>query len=110
MLEIVFAISVFSILVAIFFAWYVLKQDKGTPKMQEISNHIREGAEAFIKRQYKTIGILAVVTAIIIFAVYSYVGKWDYAVHTSTAFLLGAFSSAIAGIIGMLISVRATVR
>jgi K(+)-stimulated pyrophosphate-energized sodium pump len=110
MLEIVFGIAAFSILVAVYFAWYVLKQDKGTPKMQEIADHIREGAEAFIKRQYRTIGILAVVTAIIIFGVYSYVGKWDYAIHTSSAFLLVALCSALAGIIGMYISVRANLR
>jgi K(+)-stimulated pyrophosphate-energized sodium pump len=110
MLEIVFGIAGFSILVAVFFARYVLGQDKGTPKMQEIADHIREGAEAFIKRQYKTIGILAVVTALIIFGVYAYVGKWDYAYHTSVAFILGAFCSALAGIIGMYISVRANLR
>ena len=109
-LEIVFGIAILSLVVAVYFARYVLKQDKGTPKMQEISDHIREGAEAFIKRQYRTIAILAVVTALIIFGVYTYVGKWDYAVHTSSAFLLGAFSSALAGVIGMYISVRANVR
>jgi K(+)-stimulated pyrophosphate-energized sodium pump len=110
MIEIVFGISIAALIVAVYFAWYVLKQDKGTPKMQEISDHIREGAEAFIKRQYKTIAILAIVTAAIIFGVYSYVGKMDYATHTSAAFLLGAFCSALAGIIGMWISVRANVR
>src|SRR4030043_1002650 len=110
MIEIVFGISFLALVVAVYFAWYVLKQDKGSPKMQEITNHIREGAEAFIKRQYKTIGILAVVTAIIIFGVYAYVGKWDYAYHTSSAFILGAFCSALAGIIGMYISVRANLR
>ena len=110
MLEIVFGISILSLLVAVYFAWYVMKQDKGNAKMQEISNHIREGAEAFIKRQYKTIGILAILTAIIIFGVYGLVGKWEYATHTSVAFLLGAFCSALAGIIGMYISVRANVR
>jgi K(+)-stimulated pyrophosphate-energized sodium pump len=109
-LVLVFGIAVFAMFVAVLFARYVLGQDTGTPKMQEIADHIREGAEAFIKRQYRTIGILAVVTAAIIFGVYSYVGKWDYAVHTSSAFLLGAFCSALAGIIGMYISVRANLR
>lgn len=105
-----FGISIVSILIAICFAWWVMKQDKGNPKMQEIAGHIKEGAQAFIKRQYKTIGILSIVTAIVIFGVYALVGKWDYATHTSIAFLLGAFCSAIAGIIGMLVSVRANVR
>jgi K(+)-stimulated pyrophosphate-energized sodium pump len=110
LLPVVFGISILSMFIAVYFAWYVLKQDKGTPKMQEIAGYIREGAEAFIKRQYKTIGILAVLTAVIIFGVYAFVGKWEYATHTSIAFLLGAFCSAIAGIIGMYISVRANVR
>jgi K(+)-stimulated pyrophosphate-energized sodium pump len=110
MLEIVFGISILALVVAVYFAWYVLKQDSGTQKMQEISNHIKEGAEAFIRRQYKTIGILAIITAVIIFGVYAYVGKWEYATHTSVAFLLGAFCSALAGIIGMWISVRTNVR
>ena len=107
---IIFGISIFAIFVAVYFAWYVLKQDTGTPKMMEISNHIKEGAEAFLKRQYKTIAILAAVTAVIIFGVYASVGKLDYAVHTSIAFVLGAFCSALAGIIGMYISVRANIR
>jgi K(+)-stimulated pyrophosphate-energized sodium pump len=110
MLEIVFGIAGFSILIALLFARYVLRQDKGTPKMQEIAGYIREGAEAFIKRQYRTIGIIAVITAVIIFSVYYYIGKWDYAVQISSAFLLGAACSAVAGIVGMYISVRANVR
>ena len=107
---IIFGISILSLLIAVLFAWYVLKQDKGTPEMQKIAGHIREGAEAFMKRQYKTIAILAIVTALLILGVYTLAGKWDYAVHTSIAFVLGAFCSAIAGIIGMYISVRANLR
>jgi len=91
-------------------AWDVLRRDQGTPKMQEISNAIREGANAFLKRQYRTIGILAVVVAILIFAIYAYLGKWEYASKTAIGFIIGAFCSALAGIIGMMISVRANIR
>ncbi|HLC79638.1 MAG TPA: sodium-translocating pyrophosphatase [archaeon] len=110
MLEIVFAIGVLSIFVAIVFAWWLLKQDTGTPQMQQISNYIKEGANAFVKRQYSSIAVLAIVTALLILGVYAFVGQWDFAIQTSVAFIAGAFCSAIAGIIGMLVSVRANIR
>ncbi|MBI4149935.1 sodium-translocating pyrophosphatase [Candidatus Woesearchaeota archaeon] len=110
MLAYVFGISVLAILFAAYLAWYVLKQDQGTPKMQEISNAIKEGANAFLKRQYKTIGVLAIVVALIIFGIYGFLGKWEYAAKTSIGFVIGALCSALAGLIGMYISVRANIR
>ncbi|HIH09042.1 MAG TPA: sodium-translocating pyrophosphatase [Candidatus Diapherotrites archaeon] len=110
MLEFIFAVGIISILCALGFAWWVLKQDAGSVQMQTIAGYIREGAEAYIKRQYTSIALLAGVTALIILGVYAFVGKWDYAVQTSVAFILGAFCSAVAGIIGMFISVRANIR
>jgi len=106
----VFGISILALIFAAYMAWDVLRRDQGTPKMQEISNAIREGANAFLKRQYRTIGILAVVVAILIFAIYAYLGKWEYASKTAIGFIIGAFCSALAGIIGMMISVRANIR
>ncbi len=110
LLGIVFLIAVFSLGVAAYFLWYVLKQDAGTKEMRSISDAIREGANAFIRRQYKTVFIMVVIVAIIIFAVYGYTGKWEYASKTAISFLLGATCSAIAGIFGMWVSVRANVR
>jgi K(+)-stimulated pyrophosphate-energized sodium pump len=78
--------------------------------MREVSDAIREGAEAFIKRQYSTIAMLAIVLAILIFGVYLFAGKFDIAWHTGVAFIVGAFCSALAGVIGMWISVRANLR
>src|SRR3989344_1806987 len=49
----VFLISLFSLAFAVYLAYYVLKQDKGSPKMQEIANAIKEGANAFIKSKLK---------------------------------------------------------
>src|SRR3972149_6997114 len=58
--------GVLAVLFALFLARDVLRRDPGTPKMQEIGGMIFEGAMAFLKRQYSTIGLLALVTAGII--------------------------------------------
>ena len=51
--------GVLAVLVAAYFAWDVLKSDKGTPEMQEVAGAIYEAAVAFMKRQYRTIFLLA---------------------------------------------------
>src|SRR6266849_7549519 len=80
-LLLVLGISVLSLLVAVLFSRYVLAQDTGTPQMQKISNAIKEGAEAFLRRQNKTILGLALVLAIIIYLGY-YLGKGDATLAT----------------------------
>ncbi len=110
MLLLVFAISIAALLVALYFAWYVLKQDSGTPKMQEVALAIKEGAEAFLKRQYTTIAIFTIALAIIMAGAYWLTGHPDVATYTGASFLVGAFCSAIAGIIGMYISVRTNIK
>ncbi len=113
MIEFVFVISILSLVFAGWLTRYVLKHDKGTPKMQEISDAIKEGANAFMKRQYSTIMILSLVVAGLIYGIYS---LWpvpnypNYAMQTAVAFILGALASAISGFIGMYISVRANIR
>jgi K(+)-stimulated pyrophosphate-energized sodium pump len=104
------AVSLIALAVAALFAREVLAADTGTPKMQEVASAIREGAEAFIKRQYTTIAVLAVVVAILLFLVYVIAGDLDTAWHTAVAFVFGAFCSGLAGIIGMWIAVRANLR
>ncbi len=81
-------------------AW-VAKQSAGSEKMQTISEAIREGATAFLNREYKTVAIVAVVLA----ALLLYLGKW-----TSIGFIIGTCGSAIAGYIGMMVAVKANVR
>lgn len=102
----IFVIAVLALGVAAFFAHQIRSADKGSDKMQEVAGAIREGANAFIKRQYTTIAIIAIVVAVIIFVVFTLVGKPDQAWHTAASFILGAFLSALSGIIGMFISVR----
>jgi len=105
---------------AIFLARDVLSRDTGTKEMMEVSATINEGAVAFIKRQYTTIGALAVAGSVVIFAIISalettstadtpHVGL-DIGIRTGAAFLVGAACSMACGIIGMLVSVKANVR
>ena len=105
---------------AIFLARDVLSRDTGTKEMMEVSATINEGAVAFIKRQYTTIGLLAIAGAVVIFAIISaletksvadtsHVGV-DIGIRTGGAFLIGAACSMACGIIGMLVSVKANVR
>ena len=109
-LPVVVVISVIALIVAGILARSILAQDEGTPKMREVADAIRVGAEAFIKRQYSTIAILAIVLAVIIFCVYFITGQQALAVGTALAYLFGAFCSALAGIIGMSVAVRSNVR
>src|SRR6266446_4122035 len=85
-----------AILFAIWLARQVLSYDTGTPAMQEIAGMIFEGAMAFLQRQYRTIAILAVVTAIVISVIVgSFEGSTTVGVLTGIAFIVGASCSAI---------------
>ena len=115
------AVGVLAVLFAGYLAVNVLRRDPGTKEMQAIGNLILEGAKAFLKRQYTTIAILAVITAVGIGALVGGLqseeeklvlgqSAVDIAWKTGLAFLVGAFCSAISGYIGMYISVKANVR
>lgn len=95
--------------VSIAFSFYlikkVLRNSQGEGKMVEIAKAIEEGAKAFLNRQYKTVAYVAVVIAV---ALYFIMG--EEGLVTSIGFLVGAGASALAGYIGMNVSVRANVR
>lgn len=110
MLELVFSISILGLLVSWLLARFVLKADLGNHKMQEIATAIREGAMAFLKRQYSTIAIITVLAAALIFGMYAYSGDLTLGWETAGAFVAGAFLSGLAGYVGMYISVRANLR
>jgi K(+)-stimulated pyrophosphate-energized sodium pump len=102
---------------AVFLIYWVMRQPVGTPSMNSISNAIKEGAEAFLKRQYKTIGIMAIIIALI-FAIadivfidsYYGVSGFTLGILTAIAFLFGSACSLIAGYLGMYVSIRANIR
>ncbi|MFN8637369.1 MAG: sodium-translocating pyrophosphatase [Chloroflexota bacterium] len=109
--------GVVAVIAAIMLARDVLGRPKGTPEMQQVASAIYEGAMAFLNRQYRTIGILAVVAAVLIGillgAIAPHVGDvspTELAWRTSVAFLVGAACSAVAGFVGMWISVQANLR
>src|SRR5215470_809757 len=110
MILLVIAISCLSLLFAVLLARHVVSKDMGTAKMQEISNAIKEGAEAFLSRQNRTIISLSVVLAALIFVLYAFVRTPSpadpvppvpLAGWTTFSFILGAACSVIAGYIGM---------
>src|SRR5262245_16463444 len=119
MILLVITISCLSLLFAIYLARHVCQRDTGTEKMQEISNAIKEGAEAFLSRQNRTIIAFSAVLAAVIFVLYAYVRTpspadpvppLQMALWTTLSFVLGAACSVIAGYIGMWISIRSNIR
>jgi len=131
--------GILAVLFALWLAYDVLRRDTGTKEMQDVAGLIFEGAMAFLRRQYTTIAAIAVVAAVVIGVVVAtvsdgvhrieFTGETDpgtntavvrtgevvvsanqEAVLTAIAFLVGAACSALAGFIGMYISVRSNLR
>src|SRR4051794_13611544 len=112
--------GVIAVLFAVYLARDVLSRDTGTAEMQDVAGTIYEGAVAFIRRQYTTIAILAVVGAVAIGILISIfetkavadtdVFGVDLGIRTAIAFFVGALCSMASGIIGMFISVKSNVR
>jgi len=119
-LPLILVFSVGSLFVAGYLMSWVLKRETGTPAMRDISNAIKEGAEAFLRRQNGTITLLALLLAVLIFLLYGFVRAHQsfdpvptairLAFWTTFSFLLGAACSVTAGYIGMWISIRANIR
>ncbi len=93
-----------AIIYGLVFIRFILRLPEGNDRMKEIAGAIQEGAKAYLNRQYRTVAVVAVVLCVIIGLIPAL--GW----MTALAFLVGAVLSAIAGYIGMNISVRANVR
>ena len=110
-LWIALAVGIVGLIAALVFARSVLGSDTGTPEMQRISDAIRQGAEAFMRRQYSTIAMIAVGLAIILYLGYRLSPfTAPYANKVVISFLIGATCSALAGQTGMWVSIRSNIR
>ena len=100
--------AVIALLYALFLFTYIRRQDQGTPKMVEIASAVRQGADAFLSREYKVITPIAVIIAVLIYAGIDLPLKTGGA--TAVGFLIGSLLSALAGYIGMATTVRTSSR
>ncbi len=98
----IIAAGILAIIYGIWAVRSILAANAGNERMQEIASAIQEGAEAYLNRQYRTIGIVGVVIALLV--------AWLLGVKVSIGFIIGAALSGLAGYVGMLVSVRANVR
>jgi K(+)-stimulated pyrophosphate-energized sodium pump len=113
------ATAVLALVVGLVLVRGVLAADRGTPKMIEIAEAIQEGAMAYLRRQFKTISIILIPLAIIVFATSTRVLRADHTnalsfaqsgTFRTLAFLAGCFMSGFTGFIGMSLAVRGNVR
>jgi K(+)-stimulated pyrophosphate-energized sodium pump len=104
-IELGLAAGILAILYGLYLISWILRQPAGNEKMQAIAAAIQEGAMAFLKRQYMTVAIVAVVLFVVIGFAPQPLG-WEAAI----GFAIGAILSGAAGFIGMIVSVRANVR
>jgi len=109
--------GIVAVIAAALLARDVVSRDQGTKGMQDVAGYIRVGAMAFLRRQYRTIGMLSIVAAVLIGvllgAIAPTVGSvsgFELGWRTAVAFLVGALCSAVSGFVGMRISVEANLR
>ncbi|MFH0846591.1 MAG: sodium-translocating pyrophosphatase [Chloroflexota bacterium] len=96
--------GVLALLLTGYMALYIVRQDEGTAKMKEIAAAVREGAMAFLGREYRVLAIFVVVVAIIL-GIMPGLGWW-----AAASFILGAASSGLTGFLGMSVAVRSNSR
>ena len=114
------AAAILALLVGWFLAVQVLKEDQGTPKMQEIARAIQVGAGAYLKRQFRTIGMILVPVGAVVFFTSVAISKpgeggealsqFQSGLYRTIAFVLGCVASGLTGYIGMTLATRGNVR
>jgi K(+)-stimulated pyrophosphate-energized sodium pump len=119
-LTLIFSFSILGLLFALYLVRDVMKRDTGTPRMREISDAIKAGAEAFLRRQNRTILTLAFALACLIFILYAFVRAHNendpvastttLALWTTLSFVFGAVCSVAAGYMGMWVAIRSNIR
>jgi len=110
LVELAIGLGLLAIACAGYLAMSIIRQDPGDKKMVEISNAIKEGAMAYLNRQYKTVAIFAVILAIILGVGLKHPEYKNYSFYIAMGFIVGSAFSALAGYIGMNVTVRANTR
>ena len=108
MLVLSMGFGVLALLFAVYKAGWIRKQEAGTERMQEISKFIREGAMAFLGREYRVLVFFAIIVAVLLAVAYN--KSNDSHSLVALSFLTGAFCSALAGFFGMRVATLANVR
>ncbi len=96
--------------IAAFLTRWILGQDQGSEKMREIGSAIQQGARAFLRRQYRTIAMIAAILAVLFAVALGLQKGLTLGLETAGAFALGATFSALSGYIGMHIAIRSNMR
>jgi K(+)-stimulated pyrophosphate-energized sodium pump len=110
MQTVLYSLPLFGVLGLIYVMWkssWISKQDAGTDKMKKIAGHISEGAMAFLKAEYKVLAIFVVCVSVLLAVT---ANSETSSPLVGVSFILGAFSSALAGYIGMKVATKANVR
>lgn len=101
-------ISILGLLYAFYKTKWILKQDAGNDRMKEISSYIQEGAMAFLRREYSVLSLFGIVVALLL--AYGGFREENSSFLVGVSFIIGAFTSASAGWIGMYVATKANVR
>ena len=107
---VVLAISLAALGFAFYLSRAVMAADQGTPKMQEIAKAIQEGAGAFLRRQFRTLAVFAVIVFVLLLLLPVSDGGTGTRIGRAVFFLVGAAFSASVGFIGMTLATRGNVR
>jgi K(+)-stimulated pyrophosphate-energized sodium pump len=106
-------VAICGLLYSLVFWGAVKRADSGTDAMKKVAHAIQTGANAFVKRQYRTIAILTVLVAILILVIYGITGNqngWSTGLEVGVAFLLGSILSGLSGIVSMVVATKANLK
>ncbi|MEM3578218.1 MAG: sodium-translocating pyrophosphatase [Candidatus Bathyarchaeia archaeon] len=106
--------ALISVIVGLYFYHYVNKQDHGTERMQEIAAAIKEGADAFLRREYTVLAMFVMVVAVII-CIFLPQPLWEthdllLNIQLAVAYMFGSFCSALAGYLGLNVATKANAK
>jgi K(+)-stimulated pyrophosphate-energized sodium pump len=110
LVAIVLVISLAALGFAAFLVKAVMAADQGTVKMREIAQAVQEGAAAYLRRQFRTLGVFAVIVFLLLLVLPVAEGGWETRIGRAVFFLVGALFSASVGFIGMTLATRGNVR